>query len=512
MLQTTITDLMTAINRVSRAVGVTGALLWAVLFLPATLVAQESEALPIHKECIDEPVFGRRACVYQANPQAEQTVVLVHGLNGQGLRDWAEQIQPLARHYHVLTFDLPGFGDSDKGPAYYAPATYARFVRYITERYARHPFRLVGHSMGGAIALRYAAEYPADVERLALADVAGVLHRMAYARMLASAWSGQEIGGFFDKMAYKFMTKLEGLTGSANEYLARKLLEHELLDADPQMVAAFTLANEDLGDALNEIRVPVLMLWGENDKVAPLRTAKVLQARLPQAKLVILAGAAHSPMTEAPEAFNRELLAFLSQPPETPQQIDADMLDGLLQLPPPYDERVAEEASTPPQDEEGVARLLPRVGADEPEPELELPPRGKVVCRSVRGTVSEGRIEHLVLNGCDDIVIRNATIGSVQSVQSRAVIENSRIGGLDGTALIAIGSELIITATELSGRVAIHTSRSRLDLAAVKLTARESSVNGEDGSSLIFSVSELSSPLRGGGIHGYFEVDDDNPL
>ena len=460
-------------------------LLLGMLLLTMPLFAEEQAApaaLPIHKECIDEPVFGQRACIYEANREAAQTVVLVHGLNGQALRDWAQQIQPLARHYHVLSFDLPGFGESDKGPGYYAPSSYARFIRFVTERYARRPFHLVGHSMGGAIALRYSADNPDDVERLVLVDVAGVLHRMAYARMLAAAWAenqtvyGHSISGFFNKMTYKLMTKVEGLTGLGNEYLARKLLEHELLDADPQVIAAFTLANEDLSDALTRIRGPVLMVWGEEDKVAPLRTAMVLKARLPQTKLVTLPGAAHSPMNEASDAFNRELLDFL-------------------------------------QGTEGVG-MEAHVEETVPESGLEMPPQlpRQIECRNQSDKVYEGSFERIVLHGCEGIVIRNATIGSLQAKESRAVIENSRIGMEEGTGLTSVGSELTITATTLSGRVAIHASRSRLDLAGVTLIGVEKAVSGDSGSSLIFSVSELRTPERSGSIHGYFEVDRNNPL
>ena len=98
------------------------------------------------------------------------------------------QIPALAKNYHVLTFDLPGFGDSGKEVADYSPRKYAKFIDYIAKRYAHGKVILVGHSMGGAISIRYSEMYQDNIEKLVLVDVAGVLHRMAYSRELMKGW------------------------------------------------------------------------------------------------------------------------------------------------------------------------------------------------------------------------------------------------------------------------------------------------------------------------------------
>jgi pimeloyl-ACP methyl ester carboxylesterase len=456
----------------------TAALAGAALCVAVPLSAQAKGATGGHllqQDCIDEPVFNSTACIYEANPGADETVVLVHGLNGQARRDWGGQIPELAKHYHVLTFDLPGFGDSGKEADSYSPERYARFIRFVTQRYTRRPFHLVGHSMGGAIVLRYSGAYPQDVKRLVLVDVAGVLHRMAYARQLASAWlednAGNDgrAGGFFDRMVYKFITKVEGISGIGNDYMARKMLEEEFIDPDPAMIAAYTLANEDLGDALRQITMPTLMIWGERDRVAPLRTARALQARLPQARLVILPTLGHSPMREAADIFNAKLLPFLND-------IEAE---------------------------------LPENNGEQAAP---LRSETDITCRNQRAQVYEGRFERLTLNGCREIIIRNAHIDNLFVSESVVSIENSSIGTAKGTGLVAVGAELTLTATTISGEVAIHASRSRLDLAAVTLKGAKTAVTGDRGSSLIFSISRVESVDRERGIHGYYEVDRNNSL
>ena len=174
------------------------------------------QEINILKEYIKEPIFNGSVCIYQANKSADKTIVLVHGLNGSALRDWQYQISSLAKQYHILTFDLPGFGNSDKEVAYYSPRLYAKFINYIVNRYAHGNIILIGHSMGSAISLRYSKMFPQKLEKLVLFDVAGVLYRMAYSRLLMKGWLKSKIRddgsflSFIDQMINKF--RIENLT------------------------------------------------------------------------------------------------------------------------------------------------------------------------------------------------------------------------------------------------------------------------------------------------------------
>lgn len=458
------------------------ALLWksplCIMLMMAALSAhaldEAAVALSVvDKECIDEPVFGESACIYQANVAAEKTVVLVHGLNGRALADWGNQIPELAKHYHVLAFDLPGFGDSGKAVADYSPQKYARFIRYITERYAHGPVELVGHSMGGAIALRYAATYPEQIEKLILVDVAGVLHRMAYARQLAHGWvysiAGEEswVPSFADRMTSKLLGKVEPVTGPLTEFMAQQLLRRELLNVDPAVISAMTLVNEDLSDALLNIRIPTMILWGQDDLVAPRRTAQVLLRYIPGARFELIAGAAHVPMVQQPERFNRLFLAYLAG----------------------RNESVAVLPAQEPVDS------LPRHGS----------------CRKESGVSYEGHYASLIIDGCRQVVIKNATISELVIRSSQVSIEQSEIVS-DSVAMHVESSDVMLTASRLRGQTAIYTSGSRLDLAAVKLSGSKNAVAGGRSSSLVFSVSEIDSPLARRSIHEFVKVDKKHPL
>ena len=100
-------------------------------------------------------MFRGEAHVYTAGPENAPSVVLVHGIGDKGARDWTGLMSMLAPDFHVISFDLPGFGRSSKSNEQYTPKNYAAFIRYVVQqRVSKEPFFLVGHSMGGAIALR----------------------------------------------------------------------------------------------------------------------------------------------------------------------------------------------------------------------------------------------------------------------------------------------------------------------------------------------------------------------
>ena len=104
-------------------------------------------------EYVEDPVFGGRVALYRAGPRSAETVVLVHGLGKMAARDWSTLVPALAERYQVLAIDLPGFGYSDKGNHHYSPDNFARVLDAAVRRHAPRPFALIGHSMGGAVAL-----------------------------------------------------------------------------------------------------------------------------------------------------------------------------------------------------------------------------------------------------------------------------------------------------------------------------------------------------------------------
>lgn len=220
-------------------------------------------------------------------------VVLLHGLSASS-RWWAKNVDALAEKHLVAAVDLTGFGRSSG--FFGLPATIPSFgdVTALLARWLEtfdEPVHLVGHSMGGQIAIRLAAERPDLVRSLMLVNSAGMpfkLDPFPHLRPLPKP----PFGG---------------------PRIAQVLLP-DLFRAGPTSVAVASarVLRGDMRPWMREIRVPTLLVWGENDPLVPLRYGEAMQREIPNARLVVIPRAAHVTMWDAPEAFNRVATEFLA--------------------------------------------------------------------------------------------------------------------------------------------------------------------------------------------------------
>ncbi|RLA50749.1 MAG: hypothetical protein DRQ98_12425, partial [Gammaproteobacteria bacterium] len=134
---------------------------------------------------VEDPIFNGKLHLVEAGQQNSQTILLIHGLGYRGMLDWEQVFPELSDTYHVLAIDLPGFGSSDKQQVQYAPQKYARLINWVVSQYAHDSVIVIGHSLGGAVSLRFAHDYPEQVSRLIMVDTAGVLQRTVFIKYLA---------------------------------------------------------------------------------------------------------------------------------------------------------------------------------------------------------------------------------------------------------------------------------------------------------------------------------------
>lgn len=406
---------------------------------------------------LEEPVFGGQVVVYEAGRGHARSLLLVHGIGQSGARDWRETVGWLQQSFHVVALDLPGFGASSKANALYSPANYAAVLKHVADRFLGRPFVLIGHSMGAVVSLRYAAAYPQDVARLVLLDAPGILHRYAVASDYLS-----QLGLSF---ARRLLAPLERLRFEPQDILASAELRASWLGGDPATIAGFAVASEDLSGELGAVGAETLVLWGGRDPLVPLRTGKVLAARLPRARLRVIEEAGHTPMLEAPAAFRAALGPFLER--------------GLQGLP--------------------QARRLP--------PLLQ----GSAHCRGERDRVYEGDFDVLTLDGCRQITIRHARVRELRVADSIVTIEDSHVGG-GKTGLYVSNSTVVATSVRFEGEVAITALASRLDLADVALVGSRAALTAPVRSHVVFSFGRVRSPNVRGDLHAFFTFGPDNPL
>jgi 3-oxoadipate enol-lactonase len=245
-----------------------------------------------------------------SGPEKAPAVVLVHGFPF-GQASWDGQVAALEKEHRVLTYDLRGLGGSALGPAPQPLETYVDDLFALMDYLKLADAALVGLSMGGYIALRAAQREPGRFRALVLCDTKAEADndegRLKRAAGIQTVWK-KGVRAFSLGMLPSLVAKPDSPVGQG-------LLK--IMAANKQAGVANALAamagRSDTTGALAGLKLPVLVLHGELDKLMPLQVGEALAAKIPGAKLVPLPGAGHVSNLDAPEAFNRALSAFLSQ-------------------------------------------------------------------------------------------------------------------------------------------------------------------------------------------------------
>jgi pimeloyl-ACP methyl ester carboxylesterase len=248
-----------------------------------------------------------------------EPLVLLHGIATDS-RIWSLVTPELSERRRVVTPDLPGFGRSESvGTGFELERVADRVVRGLAGQGVTGPFDLVGHSLGGGVAIVLAATRPRTVRRLVLVAPAGlrplpqavsnllaagadaVLAARRGAAPLADVWWGRRL--------------LLGLTAADGAQLpatlARQLVEASAT-ARRTGPALAEIASADLRPILAELTAPVGVIWGEADRTIPIRVLEDLLSARPDAVVARLPGAGHIPMVERPFEFVAALRAVLA--------------------------------------------------------------------------------------------------------------------------------------------------------------------------------------------------------
>ena len=244
-------------------------------------------------------------------------LVLIHGI-GDSSATWARLIPDLARTHTVIAPDLLGHGESDKPRADYSVAAYANGVRDLLTTLGIESATLVGHSLGGGVAMQFAYQFPERTERLILVSAGGVgrevnpvlrLVSLPGAHLLLSALRlpgmRLQVG-----LAVRLLRLLDtGLGQDAPELLT-------LVDALPDETSrnAFVRTLRAVVDWRGQVvtmldrcylteGMPTMLLWGDRDSVVPVRHAHRALEAMPGARLEIFEGAGHFPFHADPARF-----------------------------------------------------------------------------------------------------------------------------------------------------------------------------------------------------------------
>ena len=221
-------------------------------------------------------------------------LVLLHGLSGSS-GWWRHNVPAFAAHYRTHTPDLVGFGRSKAWVAQPTIPEMANIVEQWLEAQNIRQIHLIGHSMGGQIAIHLAAAIPDRIRKLVLVSAAGIPRPLTIpglARLLAEVVPPRRWGN-----------------PSFLPTIAR-----DALRAGPRAMLGATalLLRDDVRPLLPLIKAPTLLIWGKLDPLTPFANAEIMAQQIPNARLIAFDDAAHMPMVDRPERFNREVLDFLA--------------------------------------------------------------------------------------------------------------------------------------------------------------------------------------------------------
>jgi pimeloyl-ACP methyl ester carboxylesterase len=250
-------------------------------------------------------------------------LLLIHGMAGS-LETWRSVVDPLARNATVLAVDLPGHGASSPGGGDYSLGSLAAGLRDMLTTLGHDRATLVGHSLGGGIAMQFAYQFPAMTERLVLVSSGG-LGLEVNPVLRAASLPGANLFLSVTAEATRLASGIAGRVLRATHAPSRPGLDElvrsysSLADADRRSAFLATVRSVvglngqtvRAGDRLYLARdLPVLLIWGADDPIIPVEHARAAHELLPDSTLAVFDGVRHFPHVEAPERFVTALEDF----------------------------------------------------------------------------------------------------------------------------------------------------------------------------------------------------------
>jgi pimeloyl-ACP methyl ester carboxylesterase len=259
--------------------------------------------------------------VRDTGPRDAPAIVLLHGSNSS-LQTWDGWAARLDRTWRVIRFDLPGHGLTGPHPQRdYSAAGFDDAVDRVTRKLGVERFALAGNSMGGWVAWTYAVAHPERVSRLILVDAAGapeiagralpIGFRIARTPLLRDLTTIVTPRSVIERSVHQTVSNQAIVTPAAIdrywELLRYPGNRQATLDRFATQQPPATPA------AMARLTMPVLVLWGEEDKLIPLASGRWFAAHIPGSRLIVYPHIGHLPMEEATDASAADVESFLKQ-------------------------------------------------------------------------------------------------------------------------------------------------------------------------------------------------------
>jgi pimeloyl-ACP methyl ester carboxylesterase len=237
-----------------------------------------------------------------------EPLLVIHGGGGDA-STWLRNIEELSSSYAVYAPDLPGYGDSQPLEGRYYIPELAAFIDDFSESLGLEKFHLVGHSLGGGVALNYALRSPHKIKKLVL---------------VSSLCLGKEIAFWVRLLSIPALLRSVGAVTMAlfkgARWVVRKLLKgvEFVIPFSPASISiggSITTFREQalvLANRLDDVLMPTLLVWGAKDGIVPVKHAYVAARAIPDCQLKVFASRGHNVHRDEVSEFSHVLRGFLN--------------------------------------------------------------------------------------------------------------------------------------------------------------------------------------------------------
>ena len=268
-------------------------------------------------------LHGERVAYREAG--SGEVVVLIHGMAGSS-DTWQAVMPQLAQRYRVIAPDLLGHGQSAKPRTDYSLGAFAAGLRDLLDELQISRATVVGHSLGGGVAMQFIYQHPEYCQRLILVSSGGLGPDVGWIlRLLAAPGAEIVLPVIAPKVVLGIGNRVRSLlstVGLGSPRTEQFWAAYSSL-SDPPAREAFLRTLRSVVDyrgqsvsALSRLRlraeVPTLVVWGESDRIIPVEHGYGVQAARPGSRLEVLAGLGHFPHVEAPAEFASVVEEFIA--------------------------------------------------------------------------------------------------------------------------------------------------------------------------------------------------------
>jgi len=240
-----------------------------------------------------------------------EVILLLHGMAGSS-QTWRSVIRPLSRTYRVIAPDLPGHGDSSKPRSDYSLGAFAALLRDLLDELGITQATIIGHSLGGGVAMQFTYQHPDYCQRLILISSGGlgtdvgltlrllsapgaefIMPIIAPAPVLAAGervWSWLRKAGIEAPRGEEIWRSYSSFSDASTRQAFLRTLR-SVVDYRGQSVSALNRLN-------SKTEFPIMVIWGDRDAIIPVEHAYAAQEVRPDIRLEVLQGVGHFPQVE----------------------------------------------------------------------------------------------------------------------------------------------------------------------------------------------------------------------